>query len=71
MVPSYFQFSIDRRILPNEKTDLALNEITNHIDKSRNNIKSSVDIYVVNRIEPAMNPGTRLLSKLVNAVEKY
>lgn len=70
LVPNYFQFSIDRRILPSEDINQALNEITNHINGLGRILESAIEIHVVNRIEPAMNNDSKLLNKLTNAIVK-
>ena len=56
LVPDYFQFSIDRRILPSEDVNTVLNEIVSYIDEFRrkNNTGSAIDVNIVNIIEPAM-----------------
>lgn len=69
LVPDYFQFSIDRRILPSESIEHALNEIMSGIDNLRNNIKSTVEVHIVNKIEPAISKESTLLTKLMNAVK--
>ncbi|MGC8542402.1 MAG: M20 family metallopeptidase [Vulcanisaeta sp.] len=65
LVPDYFQFSIDRRILPNEDMNAVLNEIVNYIDEFRrkNNIGSSIDVNIVNIIEPAMNHHNSVITR--------
>ncbi len=68
LVPDYFQFSIDRRILPNEDVETALNELINYMNELRGGIKSAIDIYVVSKIESALNDRSRLLNKLINAI---
>ena len=70
LVPNYFQFSLDRRILPNEDIDQALNEITNHINGLGRCIESAIEIRVVNKIEPALSNNSKLLIKLTNAISK-
>ena len=70
IVPSYFQFSIDRRILPNEDVDQAFNEIMRFINMLNNNVKSTIDVYVINKIEPAINKYSLLLTELTNAAEE-
>ena len=70
LVPNYFQFSLDRRILPSEDIDEALNEITNHINGLGRALESAIEIHVVNRIEPAMNNDSKLLNKLTDAIVK-
>ncbi|MFB6469795.1 MAG: M20 family metallopeptidase [Vulcanisaeta sp. AZ3] len=73
LVPGYFQFSIDRRLLPNEESSFVIREIMNYIDryKAELNIKSSVDINVVNTIESAMNnKDSPLIKTLINTVRK-
>ena len=67
-VPDYFQFSIDRRVLPSEDYETALNELINYIYGLKSSIKSAVDVYVVNKIEPALNAASTLLNKLMNAI---
>ena len=67
-VPDYFQFSIDRRVLPSEDYETALNELINYIYGLRSSIKSTVDVYVINKIEPALNAASTLLDKLMNAI---
>ena len=70
LVPNYFHFSIDRRILPSEDVDTVLNELFNYVNELRRNIKSTIDINIVSRVESALNNDSRLLSKLINAVSK-
>ncbi len=68
IVPDYFQFSIDRRILPSEDTEDSLEELIDYINGLRSNINSSVDIYVISKIESSINNGSRLLSKLMRII---
>ncbi len=67
-VPDYFQFSIDRRILPNEDVKTVLDELINCINGLRGNTRSTIDIYVVNKIESALNNKSKLLNKLMNVI---
>ncbi|MGC8607545.1 MAG: M20 family metallopeptidase [Vulcanisaeta sp.] len=70
IVPSYFQFSIDRRILPNEDIDQAFNEIVSLINMFHSYVKSTIDVYVINKIEPAINNNSLLLTGLINAISE-
>ncbi|GAB6948155.1 M20 family metallopeptidase [Vulcanisaeta sp. JCM 16161] len=69
IVPNYFQFSIDRRILPNEDLETVHNELINYINTLRDGVKSAIDIYIVNRVEPALNNKSDLLGKLMNSID--
>ena len=68
IVPDYLQFSIDRRILPSENDETALDELINYINGLKSGIKSTIDIYVINKVEPALNTASTLLNRLMNAI---
>ena len=68
IVPDYLQFSIDRRILPSENDETALDELINYINGLKSGIRSTIDIYVVNKVEPALNTASTLLNRLMNAI---
>jgi succinyl-diaminopimelate desuccinylase len=71
IVPDYFSFSIDRRLLPNEDVNESIREIMDYIEEIRGkfSVRSAVDVYVINTIDAALNREDSMLVKgLVKAI---
>ncbi|WP_069807582.1 M20 family metallopeptidase [Vulcanisaeta thermophila] len=63
-VPGYFAFSMDRRLIPTEHVDEAVSEVVEFIDSIKHEVRSKVEVEVVNAVEPGINTQGELAGRL-------
>ncbi len=68
IVPGYFAFSIDRRVIPEENLEQVEREIVDFIMKKAKDLNINVNIRVLQRTSPALiSPESELVKKLDEA----
>jgi len=72
IVPGYYAFSIDRRIIPEENLDEVEKEILRFIEKLRNEYPDiRIEIRIVNKMPPALsNPQSKLVQIATDSIRQ-
>ncbi|MEZ0318885.1 MAG: M20 family metallopeptidase [Pyrobaculum sp.] len=71
VVPGYFAFSVDRRVIPEEDLEEVKREFIQFVEKAAKDLPHRVEVKVTNISEPALvDPGHPLVETLSSAVEK-
>jgi len=72
IVPGFYSFSIDRRVIPEESADEAAREIIEFIEEAKKKIKDlKAEVEIVSKFDATVtSPDTMLVKKLARAVEE-
>jgi succinyl-diaminopimelate desuccinylase len=67
VVPGYFAFTVDRRLIPEEDVEGVKNEFFEFIKSASKGLEHRVEVRVINESEPAVVPPDHPLVKLLEA----